>query len=72
MILDIIVKSEDKDVKLTALKAMLGLMTKQPDLLDDKGAKIIVEYLAKNNDLEIRKFILKWCKESCVMHEMNR
>ena len=73
MILDIFLKSEaSKDVKVTALKAMVALMTKQPDLFEEKGAQVIMGNLEETVDPDIQKFILKWCKECCVMHEMNR
>ncbi|XP_063919087.1 armadillo repeat-containing protein 6 homolog [Zophobas morio] len=73
VILDIFLKSEaSKDVKVTALKAMVALMTKQPDLFEEKGAQVIMGNLEETVDPDIQKFILKWCKECCVMHEMNR
>jgi hypothetical protein len=73
VILDIFLKSEaEKDLKQTALRAMISLMTKQPDLLDAKGIQIIVANLEKTSDPDIQKLILKWCKECCLMHEMNR
>lgn len=47
-------------------------MTKQPDLLDDRGITVIFSHLSKNEDVEVKKFTLKWTKECCVMHEKNR
>ncbi|KAL3288302.1 hypothetical protein HHI36_002750 [Cryptolaemus montrouzieri] len=62
----------NKDLALTGFKTMLALMTKQPDLLDDRGVEVIVEFLNIEQDLEILKLCLKWAKECCIMHEMNR
>ncbi|CAG9766295.1 unnamed protein product [Ceutorhynchus assimilis] len=63
----------DKTVKINALKTLLSLMTKQPDLLDDRGVAFIINNLkVQPQDVEIQKLILKWAKECCVMHEKNR
>lgn len=70
ILLDIYLKSE-ANAKIETLKAMLSLMTKQPDLLDDRGAQIIISNLSLDT-LEIQKLSLKLCRECCVMHEMNR
>lgn len=47
-------------------------MTKQPDLLDERGVQVIIDYLDKNKDQEVQRLLLKWVKECCVLHEMNR
>lgn len=54
------------------LKALISLMTKQPDLLDDLGIKTMMNILDKQADSEIEKLLLKWVRECCVMHELNR
>lgn len=46
-------------------------MNKQPDLMDDQAIDVILFYL-KHEEMELKKFTLKWIKECCVMHEMNR
>lgn len=46
-------------------------MTKQPDLLDDQGVEEISLYL-KHEDPELKRLILKWSRECCIMHEINR
>ncbi|XP_044746290.1 armadillo repeat-containing protein 6 homolog [Coccinella septempunctata] len=63
---------DDKSLKLLCLKTMNALMTKQPDLLDNKGVEIILENLEPNTDSEIINVCLKWAKECCIYHEMNR
>lgn len=50
----------------------MSLMTKQPDLLDDRGIEAIFIHLDKNEDLEVKRLTLKWTKECCIMHEKNR
>lgn len=55
-----------------SLRAILALMTKQPDLLDDTGIQTIIPLLGLQDDVEMQKLILKWIKECCIMHEMNR
>ncbi|EFA06986.1 Armadillo repeat-containing protein 6 homolog-like Protein [Tribolium castaneum] len=72
VILDILLKSHaQKDITEAAIKAMVSLMTKQPDLLDERGVLVILSNLDKGEP-ETQRFVLKWCKECCVMHEMNR
>ncbi|KAB0804035.1 hypothetical protein PPYR_01005 [Photinus pyralis] len=55
-----------------SLGALLSLMTKQPDLLEDTGIRTIIPLLGEEDDIEMQKLILKWIKECCIMHEMNR
>lgn len=62
----------DNNVVKTCLKTMVALMTKQPDLLDDKGIEKIIELLDNKIDIENKRLALKWTKECCVLHEMNR
>lgn len=58
-------------VEKACFRALIALMSKQPDLLDDNGVKIIILYL-KQGEVELRRLAVKWTKECCVMHEMNR
>lgn len=62
----------NKEIVVECLKTIISLMTKQPDLLDDKGVQTMVKFLEKQKDSEVRKFLLRWIKECCVMHEHNR
>lgn len=54
------------------LKTVTSLMTKQPDLLNERGIQVILDYLDKNKDQEVQRLLLKWVKECCILHEMNR
>lgn len=47
-------------------------MTQQPDLLNDSGVELMIYLIDNKKDNEIRKLLLKWVRECCVMHEMNR
>lgn len=47
-------------------------MTKQPDLLNERGVTAIIDYLDKNKDQEVQRLLLKWVKECCILHELNR
>ncbi|XP_060536348.1 armadillo repeat-containing protein 6 homolog [Cylas formicarius] len=63
----------EKNVRLACLRALVALMTKQPDLLDPRGIDFIMSNLNNNTlDLELQRLTLKWTKECCVMHEVNR
>lgn len=46
-------------------------MNKQPDLMDHHGKEFIFYYL-KQDEIELKRLVLKWIKECCIMHEMNR
>ncbi|KAF7279813.1 hypothetical protein GWI33_006735 [Rhynchophorus ferrugineus] len=73
VLLNIYENYPEKNVKANTLKALIALMTKQPDLLDSRGVEFIMTNIKDDNqDFEIRRLILKWTKECCVMHEMNR
>lgn len=73
LLLDTLFKHENNlEVTKECLKTLISLMTKQPDLLDEKGVETIISYLDKQKDSEVQRLILKWTKECCVMHEMNR
>lgn len=73
VILDVMKKfdHETLDVK-EGLKALTSLMTQQPDLLDRRGVDVIVDYLNRKKDNETLRLVLKWVKECCILHEMNR
>lgn len=71
--LDVLTKLEsDIEVVKATLKTITSLMTKQPDLLNERGIQIIINYLDKNKDQEVQRLLLKWVKECCILHEMNR
>lgn len=73
MLLDTYETFNDKDVRTNVLKALIALMTKQPDLLDDRGIEFIITSLKdQHSDPQLQRLILKWTKESCVKHERNR
>lgn len=73
VILDVMSKYEgNKEIVVECLKTLISLMSKQPDLLDGKGVQMIIMFLDKQKDGEIRKYLLKWVKECCIMHEHNR
>lgn len=75
IILGILLKHErESDVEVTkeCLKTLISLMTKHPDLLDESGVQTIIKYLDKQKDQDVLRLILKWAKECCIMHEMNR
>lgn len=64
---------KDRDVRVNVLRVLIALMTKQPDLLDERGVEFIVNNLKDQSlDPELQRLILKWTKECCVLHEMNR
>ncbi|KAJ8932460.1 hypothetical protein NQ314_014642 [Rhamnusium bicolor] len=72
VILDTLSNYNDDNVRMNCLKSLISLMSKQPDLLDDRGVEIIVSYLGKDTDIETKRLTLKWAKECCIMHELNR
>ncbi|KAF5269825.1 hypothetical protein FQR65_LT05871 [Abscondita terminalis] len=64
--------SEDQQVLLKCLITLKVLMTKQPDLLNESGVQLIGKCLLEQTSFEVLSALLKWVKECCVMHEMNR
>lgn len=73
ILLDTYETFNDRDVRVNVLRVLIALMTKQPDLLDDRGVEFIVNNLKEEKlDPELQRLILKWTKECCVLHEMNR
>ncbi|CAD6201268.1 GSCOCG00000069001-RA-CDS [Cotesia congregata] len=63
---------DDVSILKPALKAMTSLMTGNPDLLDSAGIDLQIELLDSQEDVECTKNILRWIKECCIKHEMNR
>ncbi|XP_023017098.2 armadillo repeat-containing protein 6 homolog [Leptinotarsa decemlineata] len=63
---------EDVNIVKGCLRALVALMSKQPDLLNERGIEVIISNLKKGVDFDIKKLTLRWTKECCVMHEMNR
>ncbi|CAG9862583.1 unnamed protein product [Phyllotreta striolata] len=59
-------------VERICLKTLTSLMTKQPDLLDSRGIQSMFRFLNPKVDFDLKKLTLRWIKECCVMHEMNR
>lgn len=71
--LDVLTQFEsDAEIVKACLKTVTSLMTKQPDLLDERGIQLMISYLDKKGDQEIERLLLKWIKECCILHEMNR
>lgn len=63
---------DDTDVLRESLKAMLALMTTQPDLLTEPAVNLKMRLLTKPINGDITIVLLKWMKECCVKHEANR
>ncbi|XP_072379419.1 armadillo repeat-containing protein 6 homolog [Diabrotica undecimpunctata] len=59
-------------VERTCLKTLIALMTKQPDLLDDRGIKLMLTFLTIKTDFDLKKLTLRWIKSCCILHEHNR
>lgn len=73
LILDEMKKFDQETIDVNeGLKALSSLMTQQPDLLDERGIKVIIDYLDRKNENETRRLLFKWIKECCILHEMNR
>lgn len=73
ILLDALTKLDtDSEVTKTCFKTLISLMSKQPDLLDERGVQTIIDFLDKSKDQEIQRLVLKWVKECCILHEMNR
>ncbi|XP_030748210.1 armadillo repeat-containing protein 6 homolog [Sitophilus oryzae] len=73
ILLNICENNTDKSVEANTLRTLTALMTKQPDLLDDRGVAFIINSLKdKQLDYEIVRLLFRWTKECCVMHEKNR
>lgn len=73
ILLNIYETFKDKSVRTATLKTLISLMSKQPDLLDDRGVTFIIDNLKDHTqDPELERLLLKWSKECCIMHENNR
>ncbi|XP_058798631.1 armadillo repeat-containing protein 6 homolog isoform X3 [Phymastichus coffea] len=56
-----------------ALKTITSLMTGNPDLLDEDGVNLQKSLLDTNhNDPQTLQLVLKWIRECCIKHEVNR
>ncbi|XP_051174994.1 armadillo repeat-containing protein 6 homolog [Leptopilina boulardi] len=56
----------------SALKTITSLMTGHPDLLDERGISLQIEILETVDDTQTLQCLLKWIKECCIKHEINR
>ncbi|XP_011298333.1 armadillo repeat-containing protein 6 homolog [Fopius arisanus] len=63
---------DDLNILRTAIKTMTSLMTGHPDLLDDRGVKLQIELLDSQSDVPTIQTVLRWIKQCCIKHEMNR
>ncbi|XP_046751880.1 armadillo repeat-containing protein 6 homolog [Diprion similis] len=72
-LIDLIEESKDNDtILIPALKTITSLMTGYPDLLDDKGIALQIELLDCQRDISTVQAVLRWIRECCIKHEMNR
>ncbi|XP_046434464.1 armadillo repeat-containing protein 6 homolog [Neodiprion fabricii] len=72
-LIDIIEESKDNDTILVpALKTITSLMTGYPDLLDDKGIALQIELLDCQRGILTVQVVLRWVRECCIRHELNR
>ncbi|XP_011498450.1 PREDICTED: armadillo repeat-containing protein 6 homolog [Ceratosolen solmsi marchali] len=73
-LLQVLTNFKDKPIIVqTALKTITILMTGNPDLLDEAGVNLQKSLLeAPNNDSQTLHLVLKWIRECCIKHEMNR
>ncbi|XP_034949211.1 armadillo repeat-containing protein 6 homolog [Chelonus insularis] len=69
-----LIKETKNDVNILkpALKTMTALMTGHPDLLNDEGIKLQIQILDEQSDTSTIQLLLKWIKECCIKHEINR
>lgn len=73
MIMKVLSKYEaDTNIVKECLNALISLMTQNSDFLDENGVQMMVRLLDTQKDLDILKSTLKWTKECCILHEMNR
>ncbi|XP_008554566.1 armadillo repeat-containing protein 6 homolog [Microplitis demolitor] len=63
---------DDVSILKPALKAMTSLMTGNPDLLDSDGIDLQMQILDTQTDVSCIQNLLRWIKECCIKHEMNR
>ncbi|XP_076245560.1 armadillo repeat-containing protein 6 homolog [Calliopsis andreniformis] len=55
-----------------ALKTITSLMTNNPDLLNDEGIALQIQILDRNTDIPTLQYLLRWIRECCIKHELNR
>lgn len=73
MLVDVLeMYSQDQDIALAALNAIVALMNGNPDLLDKKGIDVIINYLDTQKNADIQMKVLEWTKVCCIKHEQNR
>ncbi|XP_033341425.1 armadillo repeat-containing protein 6 homolog [Megalopta genalis] len=56
----------------SALKTITSLMTGNPDLLDAEGIALQIHILDRNTDIPTLQCLLRWIRECCIKHELNR
>ncbi|RLU25296.1 hypothetical protein DMN91_003389 [Ooceraea biroi] len=56
----------------SALETITSLMTEHPDLLDDDGIALQIEILEGHYDTATLQCLLRWIRECCIKHELNR
>ncbi|XP_014209570.1 armadillo repeat-containing protein 6 homolog [Copidosoma floridanum] len=74
ILLDVMTSCKDDPILLRlALKTITALMTGNPDLLDETGIQLQKRLLESNHsDPQTLQLILKWIRECCIKHELNR
>ncbi|XP_024935799.1 armadillo repeat-containing protein 6 homolog [Cephus cinctus] len=73
ILLDLIKEfKDDVTVVRPALRTMTSLMTGHPDLLDEAGVTLQMEILDKQHDVPTLQLLLRWMRECCIKHELNR
>ncbi|XP_017888263.1 armadillo repeat-containing protein 6 homolog [Ceratina calcarata] len=55
-----------------ALRTISSLMNGNPDLLDDEGIALQIEILDSCPDIPTLQCLLRWIRECCIKHELNR
>ncbi|KAL0124449.1 hypothetical protein PUN28_006351 [Cardiocondyla obscurior] len=56
----------------STLETITSLMSGYPDLLDDEGIVLQIEILEKHYDPVTLQYLLRWIRECCIKHELNR
>lgn len=56
----------------STLETITSLMSGYPDLLDDEGIALQIEILEKHYDTATLQCLLRWIRECCIKHEVNR
>ncbi|XP_015109574.1 armadillo repeat-containing protein 6 homolog [Diachasma alloeum] len=63
---------ENLNILKSVIKTMTSLMTGHPDLLDARGIKLQIRLVDRLSDVPTIQLLLRWIKECCIKHEMNR